>query len=324
MAYVAAEDIVKAKQIDLLSYLQACEPDQLVKVTRDIYCTKEHDSLKISNGKWMWWSRGIGGRNAIDYLTKVQGYDFSDAVKAVLINDDVVKSAMPSVQKQEERAAEVPLHLPEKSKNTDRVTQYLFGRGIDMEIIGYCLDNGLIYESLPYHNVVFVGYDEQRKAKYAAYRATNPSRIMGDCLGSKKRYSFRISDGKGRDMHLFESAIDLLSYATLLKLNGRNWQNRNLVSPSGVYLPKENLAESKIPPSLEVFLDKHPNISRIYLHLDNDEAGRKASAALKATLSDRYEVVDNPPPSGKDVNDFLCNELCISRNKQKRERSYER
>lgn len=50
--------------------------------------------------------------------------------------------------------------------------EYLFSRGIDYEIINYCLDNDLIMESLPYHNVVFIGYDEERKPKYAAYRAT--------------------------------------------------------------------------------------------------------------------------------------------------------
>lgn len=53
---------MEAKQIDLLTYLKACEPSQLVRVSGNTYCTKEHDSLKISNGKWMWWSRGIGAK----------------------------------------------------------------------------------------------------------------------------------------------------------------------------------------------------------------------------------------------------------------------
>lgn len=66
------------------------------------------------------------------------------------------------------------------------ITEYLFGRGIDFEIINYCISNDLIFESLPYHNVVFVGYDEKKEPKYAAYRSTNKRRIMGDCSGSKK------------------------------------------------------------------------------------------------------------------------------------------
>ena len=49
MAYFTPEDIRQAKQLDLLTYLQIYEPDQLIKVSGDTYCTKEHDSLKISN-----------------------------------------------------------------------------------------------------------------------------------------------------------------------------------------------------------------------------------------------------------------------------------
>ena len=68
----------QARQIDLLSYLRAYEPSNLVKVkgTTNVYCTAEHDSLKISNGKWYWWSRGFGGYSALDYLMKVKEYGF--------------------------------------------------------------------------------------------------------------------------------------------------------------------------------------------------------------------------------------------------------
>ena len=39
----------QARQIDLLSYLRAYEPSNLVKVkgTTNVYCTAEHDSLKM-------------------------------------------------------------------------------------------------------------------------------------------------------------------------------------------------------------------------------------------------------------------------------------
>ena len=40
------------------------------------------------------------------------------------------------------------------------------------------------------------------------------------------------------------------------------------------------------------------------LCLDNDEPGRAASAAIQKELSE-YEVIDNPPRSGKDYNDQL-------------------
>lgn len=75
--------IEQARQIDLLSYLKAYEPSNLKRVAGNVYCTREHDSLKISNGKWYWWSRGFGGVSALDYLIKVREYGFVEAVEAL-------------------------------------------------------------------------------------------------------------------------------------------------------------------------------------------------------------------------------------------------
>ena len=301
MPYIAPEVITEAKRMDLLTYLSEYEPEELVKFSSNTYTTKTHDSLKISNGKWMWWSRGFGGKSALDYLIKVRGMSFPKAVEAIMGNGSVSYNRPEKVSSYENQ----PLLLPEKSPSSDVVVEYLFSRGIDYEIINYCLDNDLIMESLPYHNVVFIGYDEERKPKYAAYRATNQSRLMGDCTGSKKQYSFRLTAENTGEVHLFECAIDLLSYATLLKLDGKEWREHNLVSLAGVYAPKTKIEESKVPVSVRKILQKDKSIKRIILHLDNDIAGRKATKALQTILSDKYEVVDDPPKCGKDVNDFL-------------------
>lgn len=320
MPYISPEVIEQARQIDLLSYLQAFEPHELVRISGNNYTTRTHDSLKISNGKWMWWSQRIGGYNALDYLIKVKEYSFVEAVETLMGKAAVMPSiAVPKPKK------DVPkvLLLPEKSASTDKITEYLFSRGIDFSIIDYCISHDLIFESLPYHNIVFVGYDREKKPKYAAYRATNDRRIMGDCSGSDKHYSFRIADNESGELHLFECAIDLLSYATVERMEGRDWREHNLVSLAGVYAPKQKIEESTTPAALLTVLDEKPEIKKIYLHLDNDNAGRKATAALQAILPDKYEVIDSPPLHGKDYNDFLCFKLGITRNKT-HERSYER
>ena len=317
MPYIAPEVITEAKRMDLLTYLREYEPGELVKFSSNTYTTRTHDSLKISNGKWMWWSRGIGGKSALDYLIKVRGMDFVQAVQTIMGNGSVSFPTYENIKSYEEQ----PLLLPEKSPTTDVVFDYLFGRGIDYEIIGYCLEQELIIESLPYHNAVFIGYDENKEPKYAAYRATNQSRIMGDCTGSKKQYSFRLTAENTGEVHLFECAIDLLSYATLMKLEGKEWRQFNLVSLAGVYSPKQKIEDSKVPVTLGRLLEKDKTIRRIVLHLDNDIAGRKATKALQTILSDNYEVVDDPPQYGKDVNDFLCKRLGI---KDKTERSFAR
>ena len=66
-------------------------------------------------------------------------------------------------------------------------------RDSDYAIIQHCIDKGLIFESLPYHNLVCVGFDEKNTPRYASYRATNDRRVLGDCSGSDKHYSFRIA-----------------------------------------------------------------------------------------------------------------------------------
>ena len=73
MPYVSKEQLTAAREVDLLTYLRCFEPQELVHISGSTYVTRTHDSLKISNGKWFWWSRGIGGRNALDYLTAVEG-----------------------------------------------------------------------------------------------------------------------------------------------------------------------------------------------------------------------------------------------------------
>ncbi|NGU14173.1 DUF3991 and TOPRIM domain-containing protein [Clostridium perfringens] len=317
MPYIAPEVITEAKRMDLLTYLREYEPGELVRFSSNTYTTRTHDSLKISNGKWMWWSRGIGGKSALDYLIKVRGMDFVEAVQTIMGNGSVSFPTYENIKSYEEQ----PLLLPEKSPTTDVVFDYLFGRGIDYEIINHCLEKELIIESLPYHNAVFIGYDESKEPKYAAYRATNQSRIMGDCTGSKKQYSFRMTAENTGEVHLFECAIDLLSYATLMKLEGKDWRQFNLVSLAGVYSPKQKIEDSKVPVTLGRLLEKDKTIRRIVLHLDNDIAGRKATKALQTILSDKYEVVDDPPQYGKDVNDFLCKRLGI---KDKTERSFAR
>lgn len=320
MPYIPPEVIEQARQIDLLTYLQAFEPGELVRLSPNNYTTRTHDSLKISNGKWMWWSRRIGGYNALDYLVKVKGCSFVEAVETLMGKAAVMPSITISKPK-----VDVPkvLLLPDKSASTDKICEYLFGRGIDYSIIDYCISHGLIFESLPYHNLVFVGNDKANQPRYAAYRATNERRLMGDCTGSDKHYSFRIADSESDELHLFECAIDLLSFATLERMAGRNWREHNLVSLAGVYAPKQKIEESTTPAALITALEDKPETRKIYLHFDNDNTGRRAAAALMTILPDRYEVINQPPNVGKDYNDYLCYQLGISRNKTKK-RSVER
>ena len=310
MAYYTPEEIQKAKQMDLYTYLENYEPDELVHFSRDTYMTRTHDSLKISNGMWYWFSQGVGGKTALEYLIKVRDYSFIQAVETIL---GYSNNRPPVVCKQKEKIKNINVLLPKKSMNNDRVIKYLTGRGIDIDIVKECIDNRLIYQQYPNNNVVFVGYDKNNTPRYACIRATNYSRFMQDAYGSHKAFSFKLDSlENNNEVHLFESAIDLLSYATLLKMNNKEWYNYNLLSLAGVYQPAKKIDDSKIPLALNFYLNQHQDIKKIYLHLDNDSAGRIATMALKTVLPKQYEVIDDPPKVGKDFNDFLCAKLGIN------------
>ena len=95
MPYISPSVVQEVKRMDLLTYLKNYEPYELVHFSGNTYTTRTHDSLKISNGKWMWWSQRTGGRSALDYLIKVRGYSFLEAVELLAeqanISVDTVK-----------------------------------------------------------------------------------------------------------------------------------------------------------------------------------------------------------------------------------------
>ena len=118
MAYYQPEEIQKAKEMDLFTYLQNYEPDELVHFSRGTYMTRTHDSLKISNGMWYWFSRGIGGKTALEYLIQVRDYSFIQAVETIL---GYSNNRPPTEYQQPKKVQNIRLILPKKSNTTDKV-----------------------------------------------------------------------------------------------------------------------------------------------------------------------------------------------------------
>lgn len=315
MPYIESEVVAKAKTMDLLTYLKNYEPQELVHFSGNTYTTQTHDSLKISNGKWCWFSRGIGGKSALDYLIKVQGFSFMDAIEKIVGQAAIEPPVFVSAP-----TKEIPkvLKLPSVSRCATHAVQYLERRGIDDDIIDFCLETGRLYESYPHHNVVFVGLNKYNKPKYASLRGIGTN-FRGEATGSDKRFSFSIPAENSNSLHLFESAIDLLSFATLQKQDGKDWRAEHLLSLSGIYLPKKKLEDSSIPLALTQYLTDHPEIKEIVLRLDNDPPGRLAASTLYQILPEKYEVWPAPPPRGKDYNDTLCMKLGLPITVKKKE-----
>lgn len=306
---VSKEQIAQAKEWDLLSYLQTHEPQELKRCGPHEYCTRTHDSLKISHGKWCWNSRGIGGRTALDYLIKVRGMDFVGAVEALC------GYRAPPPQERPAPKPPKPFKLPEASRFPSMMLAYLQSRGIHPDLISACIKNGSLYESRRYQNCVFVGRDTEGRARFACLRGTRDN-FRIDVESSDKRYNFSLpaADPKCPRLAVAESPIDALSLATLVKLSGDDWQSSHYISLGGT-----------APRAMLQFLHDHSHVTQVSLCLDNDKAGMVGMDRLEQAIREDPElskrvtlIYHNPPPAehGKDYNEFLCAHVQAVRQQQ--------
>ena len=293
------EQIEKAKKWDLLSYLQTYDPQELKRSGPNEYCTRTHDSLKISRGLWYWNSRGVGGRTALDYLIKVRGLDFAEAVETLC------GSRAPPPQERPKPKPPKPFALPEANRFPSAMLSYLQGRGIHPELLQACIQAGTLYESRKYQNCVFVGRDITGRARFACLRGTRDS-FKIDVEGSDKRYHFSLlaADPSCPRLAVAESPIDALSLATLVKRFGGEWRDSHYLSLGGT-----------APRAMLQFLHDHPHVTQLSLCLDNDKAGMEGMERFETAirqlpeLAQRMKLIHhNPPPKefGKDYNEFLC------------------
>lgn len=183
--YVTPDVVEQARKVDLLSYLQATAPNELVRYGAEEYCTRENDSLKISHGKWYWWSRGIGGASALDYLVKGLGMDFVSAVQAVMNQAPAVRITPPPKHEKPTQPS-----LPRHTFDCKTVKDYLQERGIDGEIIDNFIEQKQIAESVKTGAALFFGKDKNGIVRQCSERATDGTPNKKDTYGSDRSYCF--------------------------------------------------------------------------------------------------------------------------------------
>ena len=302
MPGVSKEQIQKAREVDLFAYLQIYERGVL-KRDGPNYRHREHDSLVYVTGKnyWYWNSRGRS-INALDYLMEIRGYSLVDAVN--ILTGGEIQAAMPSRNTADSTRKELEkksFSLPWARRCATFMVSYLQRRGISTDVISRCIKLGLLYKARYKGDAVcvFVGKDEAGKARFACMRSI-AGNLKKDVNGSDKRYSFCYPPNSAdcRQLAVFEAPIDALSHATLQELEGWKWDGYRL-SLGGTS-----------PVALVSFLERHPEIRRVTLHMDNDLAGlvnaRKIRALLHADQRFKHiRVGINPPRQGKDYNDKL-------------------
>lgn len=84
MPGVTEEQIIAARQMTAIEFLQRYRPEELVKVgSRGEFQLRAHDSFKINGetSNFHWKSRDVGGKSALDYLVKVEEMRFVDPAR---------------------------------------------------------------------------------------------------------------------------------------------------------------------------------------------------------------------------------------------------
>ena len=316
MPGVTKEQIQQARETDLFAYLQFHEPTVL-KRDGPNYRHREHDSLVYVIGKkyWYWNSRGRS-INALDYLIEIRGYNLVDAVNQLIGTDprsaSIPKSSRTETDQERNVAGEQrkqgnpsaeSFSLPWARRCATFAVSYLQHRGISSEVILRCFRLGIFYEARYKGEAVcvFVGKDEEKKARFACMRSIM-GKLKKDVYGSDKRYSFCYPPKHpgSRQVAVFEAPIDALSHATMQEVEDWKWDGYRLSlgGTSGV--------------ALFSFLERHPEILRVTLYMDNDLAGlvnaRKIRSALRKEPRFKHiRVGINPPRTGKDYNEkLLC------------------
>ena len=277
------EQIARANQTDLVSFLNA-RGEQLVKSGRE-YRWKKHDSVTVSGNRWYRHSQNKGGY-PVDFVMEFYHATFPEAVK-MLIDEE-------GEGRQKSCLAPSPdFRLSEKSETNETVIKYLTEiRRLEKDLVEEWIAGGNIYEEKKHHNVVFVGRDADGIPRYAHCGGTGGIKYRGDVAGSDKSYGF-CHRGEDNQLFVFEAAIDLLSF---IQLFPKDWKKRSYLSLGGV---------SSV--ALMTFLSERPQITSVFLCLDNDHAGNEACEKLAGEIPDGYRVI-RLKPARKDWNEILCDE----------------
>lgn len=314
-----------AMEVNLVDFLRAHGVHLIPKGKE--FCTEEHDSLSIPPDKSCWRQYSKIGKNGkvlsgnnIDYLVRFENYSPLQAIEALVEYAYGPDKLLHLSRPPDIRARNAQVHinapvikepgkLPEKeTQNLRQLYGYLCGkppgRCLDPDIVRDCVKAGSVFlsrkplqDGKTIHNVVFVGFDKQRQARYAFERGTTTgSSYKHELDWSDKSYGFRIGGSEtSQKAYFFEAPIDALSAATMIKEKGGDWKKDPLVSLSGV---SDN--------AVARFVKENPNIKKLCFCLDNDEAGNKAShALLQKYASLGYEVTRGLPKVGKDFNETL-------------------
>lgn len=284
-AVLDPELVRRARAADLVAFLQA-KGYRLKREGSGNYRVVGHQGLIVQGSRWYWHSHGTGG-NAVEFLMRVLGYPFRDAVLEL-------SGGVPRAEslRTEEASAEA-FALPEPGPDCRRLYAYLIRRrGLPTVLVQEVVRRRLAYQDRR-GNVVWVCRDREGAARGAFLEGTGAERFKGVASGSDCRCPWRMPLCAG-PVRVFESPVDALSWWTLRPRE----RDGTLVALGGLKMA-----------ALEGALD--PGADEVVLMVDADAAGREFAARAEAALAaGGYRVRVELPPAG-DWNDVLRSALAV-------------
>lgn len=315
------EQIERAKNVDVRTFLEQTEGYTFQRSGKYLKCqnperTGQPSSLTVDTSlNRIFYNSETGNRplSALDWCKEIKKLDFQSSMQLVLGETPQGERAeKPKYQQHKSEPISTEpkkLELSEKSDTSKNVFAYLTKtRGIPENIVSDCLNKNLIYQDVR-KNAVFVGYDNDNQAKYAARRGTftpdGKEPFKRDCTGSDKNFAFRLEGRNTDTVYVTEAAIDALSLAALEdKFNG-----------SGAYKEKTYISTggAGIDNAVEQFCKTH-DVKTINICFDDDEAGKNGMEKIMQKFREKgYEVNDMRASLAHDYNDEL---LAFNQNPQ--------
>ena len=217
--------------------------------------------------------------NSIDFLTNHMGYNFVEAVQALLNN---VQTFCP-MNAQHTQVKNIPIKFPAPiDGNYKNLFAFLKGRGIPAKTIQMLIEQNLIYQEKKNNNIVFINAEKDFAELRGTYTFGKPFHgIVSNCRHDGFWW-FRTSNDATVG-YIFEAAIDAISLYELHKLQGKQKPAYYISIAGAAKQPAiDRLKQSKL---------------HLVLAVDNDDAGqqcRNRNSALEYIL-----------PANKDWNDDL-------------------
>ncbi len=266
--FIYFTDIQKeqARKTDLVSFLKM-QGESLKSSGSEYEWQSPSGKVTVRGNLWYHQYEQEGG-DAIAFVQKFFGKSYPDAVNLLIGGNAVCLSS--EKQKVKKQSTET-LTLPKRNENMRRVFAYLLNRRcLDRSVVYAFAHRDMIYESDPYHNVVFVGFDNDGTPRHANKRGTGrESTFKGNEPGSIPEYSFHWN-GSDNELYFFEAPIDMLSY---ISMHPNKWIHHSYAA-----------ACSGSDRVLMQMLKDNPKIDTVFLCLDSDGPGQNAAKRIADKL----------------------------------------